>query len=554
MSEIQAELAAYRQERQQHSTSWSETSETLGPPVSSTVPPRGRGLAPTAPMQAQTKPSHSQPANVDGNSSSTTVTGAPKTTLVCYRCGDPGHFSRVCPNRQTRPGFKPEESRVSHLAGPSSPADVYIHANLNGCMVNCLLDTGAERSLIGRKLVPDVELEPTEVTLFAANDTPMPLLGWIGVTLGMGDVDVETDLIVVDNLEEIILGYDWMAQHGCCWDIPGGNITIDGRRYQLQRRPTKACVRRIYVDQEQIVQARHQTNVPVKMTCHSPYARSASWVTEPEAVGPGVVAARTLLADNPPYAAIRLINYSDKPVSLQKGLCLGTAVPAEICDPDKKLESEPKSSVPSGEFRRPFRIYSASVYCSAMTGDQSETEEMTGTSQNKSERNGTTAEEEALNDHLQPLIDALPADLEPDERRQAEQFIHENSSIFSRSEFDIGRTNLVHHQIDTGQHRPFRQSLRRHPVAYLPLIDQHVKDMLEHDIIEPAASPWCSNVVLVRKADGGLRFCIDYRQLNELTYKDTYPLPRIDMCLSALGDSRWFSTLDLRAGYWQTLI
>jgi len=78
--------------------------------------------------------------------------------------------------------------------------------------------------------------------------------------------------------------------------------------------------------------------------------------------------------------------------------------------------------------------------------------------------------------------------------------------------------------------------------------------MLEHDIIEPAASPWCSNVVLVRKADGGLRFCIDYRQLNELTYKDTYPLPRIDMCLSALGDSRWFSTLDLRAGYWQTLI
>jgi len=78
--------------------------------------------------------------------------------------------------------------------------------------------------------------------------------------------------------------------------------------------------------------------------------------------------------------------------------------------------------------------------------------------------------------------------------------------------------------------------------------------MLRHDIVEPAASPWCSNVVLIRKADGGLRFCIDYRQLNELTYKDTYPLPRIDMCLSALGGSRFLSTLDLRAGYWQTMI
>ena len=78
--------------------------------------------------------------------------------------------------------------------------------------------------------------------------------------------------------------------------------------------------------------------------------------------------------------------------------------------------------------------------------------------------------------------------------------------------------------------------------------------MLQHDIVEPAASPWCSNIVLIRKSDGGLRFCVDYRQLNELTYKDTYPLPRIDMCLNALGGSKLFSTLDLRAGYWQTLI
>ena len=60
--------------------------------------------------------------------------------------------------------------------------------------------------------------------------------------------------------------------------------------------------------------------------------------------------------------------------------------------------------------------------------------------------------------------------------------------------------------------------------------------------------------MLIRKSDGGLRFCVDYRQLNELTYKDTYPLPKIDMCVNALGGSKLFFTLDLRAGYWQTLI
>ena len=155
---------------------------------------------------------------------------------------------------------------------------------------------------------------------------------------------------------------------------------------------------------------------------------------------------------------------------------------------------------------------------------------------------------------MQPLYQSLPADLSDEERLRAVQFIRENEALFSKSEFDIGCTDLVQHRIDTETHRPFRQSLRRHPMAHLPQIDEHVDEMLRHNIIEPAASPWCSNVVLVKKADGGLRFCIDYRQLNELTYKDTYPLPKIDMCLNALGGSRFFSTIDLRAGYWQTLI
>jgi len=104
-------------------------------------------------------------------------------------------------------------------------------------------------------------------------------------------------------------------------------------------------------------------------------------------------------------------------------------------------------------------------------------------------------------EHLQPLFQLLPAELSVKERWRAEQFIRENETLFSKSEFDIGRTELVQHRIDTGEHRPFRQSLRRHPLAHLPQIDQHVDEMLRHDIIEPAASPWCSNVVLIKKAD-----------------------------------------------------
>ena len=78
--------------------------------------------------------------------------------------------------------------------------------------------------------------------------------------------------------------------------------------------------------------------------------------------------------------------------------------------------------------------------------------------------------------------------------------------------------------------------------------------MLQNDIIEPAASPWTSNVVLVGNANWQLRFCLDYRQLNLQTYKDSYPLPRTDICLDSLGGSKFFSSLDLRSRYWQAAI
>jgi len=74
--------------------------------------------------------------------------------------------------------------------------------------------------------------------------------------------------------------------------------------------------------------------------------------------------------------------------------------------------------------------------------------------------------------------------------------------------------------------------------------------MERHGIIEPTTSPWASNVVLVRKIDGNLRFCVDCRRLNAITYKDSCPLLLIDNCLDALAGSSWFSTLDLRSGYY----
>ncbi|GFX73383.1 hypothetical protein TNCV_1470031 [Trichonephila clavipes] len=75
--------------------------------------------------------------------------------------------------------------------------------------------------------------------------------------------------------------------------------------------------------------------------------------------------------------------------------------------------------------------------------------------------------------------------------------------------------------------------------------------MKNNDVIEPSSSPWASPIVLVRKKNGSTRFCVDYRQLNDVTKKDSYPLPRIDETLDTLTGNTWFSILDLKSRYWQ---
>jgi len=119
----------------------------------------------------------------------------------------------------------------------------------------------------------------------------------------------------------------------------------------------------------------------------------------------------------------------------------------------------------------------------------------------------------------------------------------------------LGSIKATEHRIEL---KPGSKPVRLNPYRMGPrtrkLINTQVDRMLKLEVIEPSQIEWASPVVLIPKPDGSPRFCIDYRQLNERTVRDSYLLPRMDDCLDSLRDPQFFSTLDCKAGYWKIFI
>ena len=107
--------------------------------------------------------------------------------------------------------------------------------------------------------------------------------------------------------------------------------------------------------------------------------------------------------------------------------------------------------------------------------------------------------------------------------------------LFALEDKELGKTNLVKHHIELNSKTPFRERYRRIPPHQYEEVRNHLKEMLEIGAIRKSKSPWASAVVLVRKKDGALRFCIDLRKLNARTIKDAQTLPRIEESLDSLN-------------------
>uniref|UniRef100_A0A674CT74 Gypsy retrotransposon integrase-like protein 1 n=1 Tax=Salmo trutta TaxID=8032 RepID=A0A674CT74_SALTR len=127
----------------------------------------------------------------------------------------------------------------------------------------------------------------------------------------------------------------------------------------------------------------------------------------------------------------------------------------------------------------------------------------------------------------------------------------ERKEVFSTHEFDVGCSKSTHHTIRVTEDKPFRERSRRLAPADVEDVRKHLNNLKSSGIISESRSPYASPIVVVRKKNGTIRMCVDYRTLNKRTVPDQYTVPRVEDALTCLSGSKWFSVLDLRSGYYQ---
>ena len=390
--------------------------------------------------------------------------------------------------------------------------------------MDLLVDSGACASFINpdafRRISERTELvlEPADHDFELADGSPLPVYGQFVASVNLGPFSTKHTFIVAD-LGSLagIMGLDFLETHDIQTRFAHGHIKVEVDRKEviipLKRTGSARCSR---VSCSRTISIPAGAEKVVKMVLPQG-SNIKEGMVEPAAslARTGLLMARSLVKVEKGSIYVSVINVHERPLTLPRDKPIG------ILQPFSRLVSviqEPPEQTPE------------------QTPKDSEEE-------------GPLLTRKDLPEHIRPVLDNT--ELSPEQESKVVRMVQKYLHVFPGPGGELGLTSLVKHTIDTGDHRPIKQAPRRQGWAREKEADNQLQDMIEKGIAEPSYSAWASPIVLVAKSDGTLRYCVDYRLLNDVTQKDSYPLPRIDETLEALSGSEWFCTSDLASGYWQ---
>ncbi|EYC34920.1 hypothetical protein Y032_1273g3795, partial [Ancylostoma ceylanicum] len=471
-----------------------------------------------------------------------TVSGKGPT---CYKCRGTGHFARNCPNAEnkTKTGKnKGTTSLSTRLAeagcrmidakrrreGKSATCPLFgdkmvTEVEILGIKVSALLDTGSEISIVPGNvllrakrngcdidtLVREHEIDRSK-RVYDASGVLMKFITIIEASVKdrRGSPQITIPMYVSNSNDRmIILGTNALASLGY-------QLVCRGTPYKMrpQECPTRfwSQTEKMEEDKQRVALVSQRTYLPpsavgwVKLTgCE----QGRDWMLNSSA---DLIHAGVCRADGDGMVTVPVVNRSDEPIVFRPGDTVGhweeeesEWVKATANDLPTDMLALGKKQLPKTERLSKLRKLLA---------------------ENRSDGK------------LWPKLWKI---------------IKENNTVFAVEDVELSQTSLVKHEIDTGDTAPIRQRTRPVPIGARAEFKEIIRSLLERGIIERSTSPWASPVVLVKKKDGSIRLCVDYRELNKVTRQDAYPLPAIDVMLQSLQGKRYFTTLDMCSGYWQ---
>lgn len=374
---------------------------------------------------------------------------------------------------------------------------------IDGCDVTALIDTGADYSVISSHLAQELKKVLTQWTghVRTAGGHLIAPTGRCTARVGIrGYCYVGEFLVLPECSRDVILGMDFLRANEAVIDLQSSTVTFSTRGAIATNDPEEAeiCALRV-VDDDVTVPPRSSALVFVRAdtpeNCERLAEGNTNLLLEKE-----ICVARGLVHLRDGCAHVLLTNFGNEVQHVAKGTAIASL----------------------HEFDQ------LSDLCAV----------------------GTEGSEASDPKAILGLVHICP-DLPPNQKQQLTDLLANFCDCFSTSS-KVRQTPVAKHRIIVDETtKPVHQHPYRVSYKEREAIRSQVKEMLRDDVIQPSTSPWASPVVLVEKKDKTLRFCVDYRKLNSVTKRDVYPLPRIDDALDRLRNARYFSSLDLKSGYWQ---
>jgi transposase InsO family protein len=457
-----------------------------------------------------------------------------------------------------RQGASTQDNPKEHTTRRGIPKydGVYIKGSIQGVDLTFTADTGATRTIISERIffkIPE-ECRPKlekSASLSGASGQPLVELGKAMFHLKLGELEIDREVIVAEIEDESLLGIDILqnANEGPA-DIllSQGVIKLMGVTIPCMR-VGLTHTRRVRAADHCIIPAQTECVIDVFverseeddiLTRQEMVIEATEQFSEQHQV---IIAACLVDIRSAVTQKVRIMNPLPTDVSIKQDTVIGTA---------EQIEQEMGTVVTAEDAEEHTNFCAARrIKYRSSPSPVSGCNSAEHTSPKLTVRSVVDEEEISIPVHLQELYDNASKSRNKEEKKAIGKLLHKYQNSFSKDENDLGKSTIVKHNIDTGDAKPIKQPPRRVPIAFANEEKQVIQQMLDQKIIRKSTSPWASPIVLVRKKNGKVRPCVDYRKFNGITKVPANPLPRVLDCLDAVAGATLFSSFDLTSGYHQ---